>query len=703
MFCENCGERLPNGARFCTSCGSKVQVPAEPAQKFEVESNPQESALAEEVLAALREEEANGVQSSLQSAQEQSEEEVPENLGETEQSEEEVPENPEETEQSEEEVPESPEETEQSEEEVPENLGETEQFEEEVPENPEETEQSEEEATEETVQEESFSETSELEQLLNEQQMANDIEKSLQEQQLADEVEQALLHSNEMKQSLSDETWTPGVMQSQGILYGSSEGQQNQIGYDQGGMQSYGMSMNNGGQPGINGMSMQNNAQTNGMLMNNGIPVNGNGMPFNNGMAQNVNGMPMNNGAQANPNGMQNQQWNAQQGYMQNGQPETMQANVPTGQPVQKSKKQRKKLHILSKIAILEWVAVAVLLVGSYMMAQKYFSAGQAAKQYFTALMSGKVSDAYQFVDVAADGMVNEANFKTVVAQQGCKKISGYDIMRDVEKSNHMHEITIRYNVKESQEDFYYTVCMEKSSEKKFYLFDQWKVNVGDVIAKKVQVTVPSGTKVSIDGKELSEDWKKVQEDGDCYTIPKMFYGTYEAKATHPIYEDETFTFRVDGEESTGRLPGFTKVKEEALQDVTEQAMNDFKVYWNGMTKKTGFSQLQNLSQLSEENYSSEDDYANMLSRMASGKNEGIVALTFDDLNVRAVTENDGDGLWVQVEFTADMAYTFNAYDYWYETTYMERRTDSYQGTLYYVYEDGKWLQDNSDLGFYVY
>lgn len=601
MFCENCGERLPNDARFCTNCGHKVQVLAQPTQNFEIETNPQESALAEEVLAALQEEEKNSVKNSSVIEQEQALENAIESTAGTEQ------------EQSEEKVTESTEE--------------------------------------------------------------------------AEKAEQALLQSNAMKQSLSNDTWTPGVMQPQGNMYGLNGGEQISGGYNQEMASPYGVPANNGMQQNMN----------NGMPMNNSAQPNMNGMPMNNGVQSNMNGMPMN-------NGVPNQQWSQQQGFVPNGQAVNPQGAVPNEQPVHnKVKKKHKKLHILSKIAILEWVAVAALLVGSYMMGQKYFSAEQSAKQYFTALMSGKVSDAYQCIDVSADSMVNENNFKTVVAQQGCKKISGYDIVRDVEKNDHMHEITIRYNVKESTEDFYYTVCMEKTGEKKFYLFDQWKVNVGDVVAQKVKVTVPKGTKVSINGKELSKDWKKVQENEDCYTIPKMFYGTYEAKATHPIYEDETFTLCVDGEENIGELTGFSKVKDDVLQSVTEQAMNDFRVYWNGMTKKTGFAQLENLSQLSEDNYSSEDDYANMLSQMASSKTEGIVALTFDELNVKAVTVNDIEGQRVQVEFNSDMAYTYNTYDFWNEKLKMERRTDYYQGTINYVYEDGKWLQDTSDLGFYVY
>lgn len=642
MFCENCGERLPNDARFCTNCGHKVQVLAQPTQNFAIETNPQESALAEEVLAALQEEEKNSVKNSSVIEQEQALENATESTAGTEQ------------EQSEEKITESTEKTEQEQsEEVTESTEETEQEQsEEVSESTEKAEQS--------VQEDNPSDKSQWEQLLKEQQLANDIDKSLQEQQLADEVEQALLQSNAMKQSLSNDTWTPGVMQPQGNMYGLNGGEQISGGYNQEMASPY-------------------------------------GAPANNGMQPNMNGMPMN-------NGVPNQQWSQQQGFVPNSQAVNPQGAVPNEQPVHnKVKKKHKKLHILSKIAILEWVAVAALLVGSYMMGQKYFSAEQSAKQYFTALMSGKVSDAYQCIDVSADGMVNENNFKTVVAQQGCKKISGYDIVRDVEKNDHMHEITIRYNVKESTEDFYYTVCMEKTGEKKFYLFDQWKVNVGDVVAQKVKVTVPRGTKVSINGKELSKDWKKVQENEDCYTISKMFYGTYEAKATHPIYEDETFTLCVDGEENVGELTGFSKVKEDVLQSVTEQAMNDFKVYWNGMTKKTGFAQLENLSQLSEDNYSSEDDYANMLSQMASSKTEGIVALTFDELNVKATTVNDSEGQRVQVEFNSDMAYTYNTYDFWDEKLKMERRTDYYQGTINYVYEDGKWLQDTSDLGFYVY
>ena len=378
MFCENCGERLPNDARFCTNCGHKVQVLAQPTQNFEIETNPQESALAEEVLAALQEEEKNSVKNSSVIEQEQALENAIESTAGTEQ------------EQSEEKVTESTEE--------------------------------------------------------------------------AEKAEQALLQSNAMKQSLSNDTWTPGVMQPQGNMYGLNGGEQISGGYNQEMASPY------------------------------GVPAN-NGMPMNNGVQSNMNGMPMN-------NGVPNQQWSQQQGFVPNGQAVNLQGAVPNEQPVHnKVKKKHKKLHILSKIAILEWVAVAALLVGSYMMGQKYFSAEQSAKQYFTALMSGKVSDAYQCIDVSADSMVNENNFKTVVAQQGCKKISGYDIVRDVEKNDHMHEITIRYNVKESTEDFYYTVCMEKTGEKKFYLFDQWKVNVGDVVAQKVKVTVPKGTKVSINGK----------------------------------------------------------------------------------------------------------------------------------------------------------------------------------------------------------
>ena len=76
---------------------------------------------------------------------------------------------------------------------------------------------------------------------------------------------------------------------------------------------------------------------------------------------------------------------------------------------------------------------------------------------------------------------------------------------------------------------------------------------------------------------------------------------------------------------------------------------------------------------------------------------------SFDEMNVKAVTVNDSDGQQVQVEFSSDMAYTFNTYDFWDGKLKMERRTDYYQGTITYVYKDGKWLQDTSNLGFYVY
>lgn len=367
----------------------------------------------------------------------------------------------------------------------------------------------------------------------------------------------------------------------------------------------------------------------------------------------------------------------------------------------QQSQAVKQKLSLFTRVIIVEVIALVVLAGFFYTKMKEYVSPEMVAKSYFTSVMSGNTKQAYSMVEVDETEFINETFFEKVIDQIGCKNLYNYKVEAAKNKEDdYTKEIRITYRVKEDTQDYSFVVKLDKAAEKKFLVFDQWKVNVGDYIQKDVNLDVIAESKVTLEGIELGEKYRSdsVDETGnEQYVIPKMFYGTYGAAVRNDIYEDVEMSLDINGEYSNfyEGEEGVVSLKPEVIENVTSQAQADFKALWEGAVHQSDLAKISGI-QLSENAASDlSQAYEELKNRFYSEDGTGLKKVDFSNftLTARDYTESSDYGYpSVNVEFTAPFTCIRTNKDWWTGKLEDGNGSGDYCGNLYYTYQNGKWL-----------
>lgn len=371
---------------------------------------------------------------------------------------------------------------------------------------------------------------------------------------------------------------------------------------------------------------------------------------------------------------------------------------------------ERKPMSSVTKILIAE-AALFVVLAGVFLLKMKeYTSPETAAKQYFTAVMAGEQKKAYDMIEVEESEFVNEKCFGNVLKQIGCKNVNNFKVKTSESKSDdYAKEVNITYRIKEDTQDYSFSVKLEKANKKRFFFFDDWKVNVGDYIQKNLELSVIKDSEIIFEGVKLGEKYLSDSQDEagrDKYVIPKMFYGTYQVVVTNDVYTDWHMTVTADGEESTFYEDyDSVSIKQEILQKVLKQSEADFKTLWDSAAKKLDFTQLSGI-QIAQDTTAIEENYATLVEKFTQEDGTGIKKMNFENIEVTAL-DSGGDmefsDLSINVEFNTSFTCTSAQKDWW--TGRLEESEDSgdYSGRLCYAYENGEWVLADGSLSLFYY
>lgn len=382
---------------------------------------------------------------------------------------------------------------------------------------------------------------------------------------------------------------------------------------------------------------------------------------------------------------------------------------MPQGMQEQHIRVEKKPMQFLTKLLIAE-VAVFVVLAGVfYTKMKEYTSPETTAKAYFSAVMAGEQKRAYDMIEVGESGFINEKFFGKVLKQIGCKNVNNFKV-EELKKSSddYAKNVKITYRLKEDTEDYNFYVKLEKTNTKAFLLFDKWKVNIGDYIQKDVALSVIKDSKVTFEGEKLGKKYLSDEQDEDnkdVYIIPKMFYGTYQTVITNDVYTDCQMDVEISEEENSFyENYEDVSIKSEILQQVMNQSEKDFKALWDGAASNQDFARLVGVP-MAQDTTDIQENYTNLADKFKSEDGTGLKSMNFGNFQVTAVGRADDieDSVpSVNVEFTAAFTCTNTEKNWWTDELEESSGSGDYRGSLYYIYEDGKWvLSDLSLAGFY--
>ncbi len=285
-----------------------------------------------------------------------------------------------------------------------------------------------------------------------------------------------------------------------------------------------------------------------------------------------------------------------------------------------------------SAAVILEVIVLAVLAYGVKWIGSKYYSAEYIAESYFEVIMEGDLGEAYEFLEVKESDFISKELFKKTYNPEGRGKLGSYSV-KEERKDGVSATVKVTYRVLNESEERVKEIVLIKKSDKKFFIFDHWKVNPGEDIVADVSICAPQNAAVSLDGISLGEEYKKSKENGyDIYQISEMFCGKHVINAakedTQPVEKNVVFYSNTE-EENVVWLPQM-HLEKKVLQRIAENSKSVFKSIMDAKVKDTNASFIDSLVVDSEGAEFTKRRYENFFTAAGS-------YLRLKDIQVRAI------------------------------------------------------------------
>ncbi len=288
---------------------------------------------------------------------------------------------------------------------------------------------------------------------------------------------------------------------------------------------------------------------------------------------------------------------------------------------------------------VLEVIVLAVLAYGVKWIGSKYYSAEYIAGNYFEAIMEGELGEAYEFLEVKESDFISKKLFKETYKPESRGKLGSYSV-KEERQDGVSATVRVTYRVLNESDERVKEIVLIKKPDKKFFIFDHWKINPGEDIVADVSICAPQNATVSLDGISLGKEYKKLREDGyDIYQIPEVFCGKHVINAakedTQPVEKKVVLYSDMEEEENVVWLPQM-HLEKKVLQRIAENSKNVFKSIMDAKIKNTNAAFIDNLIVDSEGVDFTKRCYANFLTVAGN-------YLRLKDIQVRAADIGEED------------------------------------------------------------
>lgn len=395
--------------------------------------------------------------------------------------------------------------------------------------------------------------------------------------------------------------------------------------------------------------------------------------------------------------------------------------NYPAGinkKPVTKEKK-----FLIVELIILILVCAAVYIVGG-----RLFSAQQAAENYFVYLANGDWKSAYDMLDLEfyqqeetgiwLDSEMFAQAMETVEPELVSTTVQVTEEAPDKEDlwNDNTKKLTVHYYRQGELEDREKQLRVNRLDKKKYFLFDQWKVDMSDSIVTFYNIYVPDGARVSVDGMELTADQQQSKKEGYAYAavtqdsgtetgygvtrydIPAIFCGLHTFKVTLDDAQDVVETVRISSN-GVSYYDCTMWYDRNTQQELTTLAQENMKKLYTALIQGKSFSAVKELFDQSDSSVmeQAEADYNELLQRMHEN---GFEPVDCRFANISATMPPTMVDSQPEIEVDFEYVLTYSTEDW--DGSRVTETTDPLTGTCYLLFarRNGSWLQTNLGCGY---
>lgn len=295
------------------------------------------------------------------------------------------------------------------------------------------------------------------------------------------------------------------------------------------------------------------------------------------------------------------------------------------------------------------------------------------AKKYMEAVLNNDTEEIYNTFDLENSDFVS-----LDILNDKITKLENVSNISLINKKVYENEALITYKYDVGSKTYIASVSLTKSG-KKFFIFDNWKVNSGK-IAKNITIEVPKGAKVWVDNVSLDKylNSDNTNEFTDEYVIDNMIVGSYTFKAS--LLDGNEIEKELNVIDNGNYSIGSVELNDETKNKVTELAKTTIQDIYNNLISGTTYSSLNYNDNIKMMYRNLKYNYANsnlVLNKLeitdiileASSLNNGKLVSTFEieynyDINYKSLDlDNNYSGTsrsFVSIEFTYDNEYKIN-------------------------------------------
>lgn len=392
---------------------------------------------------------------------------------------------------------------------------------------------------------------------------------------------------------------------------------------------------------------------------------------------------------------------NMQSQYQQNGMP---------NQPRQAGTFKLSKKVITLIAAAVAVIVAAVVFVNVGKSATDY---KKLAIKYVKAVEEGDWDKAYslmnlpesEFLTKEAFIKANEEDTTVEIINIAARDLTDVTSLVDSDENLGSKSVVVTYSYAGSSSNVKY-VYLDKMNSKAMLFFDKYKVSSDGVVAFDSVIKVPAGSKLYINGTEVSESYKSSNnstEKIDYYIIPFLFQGDNTIKVTSEYAEDIEEVVNFYGTGDIYSVSSSNMVyKNDMIEAAKTQASQDLEKIAAAAVAQKKFSEV-GLGYLTSAESTLSSYYSNLVGDCHTSYKD-VQSLKISDATLKASSTNvnvdSSDGLpYIKISVSYNLTGT---YIYKYNNETRDGKNSSASATLSYKYNNGQWQMYKMSLSLYI-
>lgn len=271
-----------------------------------------------------------------------------------------------------------------------------------------------------------------------------------------------------------------------------------------------------------------------------------------------------------------------------------------TKQISQKKPKKKRRIPLLVKLLFVLLIILAATFAVFFFYMRRQTEPSRIADNYVSVFMSKNTSALFDVMGFERDTFITpETLSASLEERQKYSTISSYGMVEySSDDPDNMRQYSIQYWNDNRGNPYTQTLVLNNSEPKLYYLFDNWKIDTSEFLARNCVITAPMGAEVKVDDITLtSEMAESGGTDTITYRLGNLFAGTHTLTVLMDSFNEFHTSIYLDGGDYNDRplytvTPSMLQITDQTREMLEKEAEDLITAIYDRALEGESFNKL---------------------------------------------------------------------------------------------------------------